>query len=113
MLSLPLLSPLKRTPLRRRIGRKAPGFSVADDKMLDEEHSMAKKDRIVIVTDKFDPHTDIVMIALRNLGCHPVRLHPADFPLSASVTLTLDQQHWSGKLDLPKGSLYLDDVKSI
>lgn len=74
---------------------------------------MAKKDRIVIVTDKFDPHTDVVMLALRNMGCQPVRLHPADFPLSASLTLTLDQQHWSGKLDLPKGSLYLDEVKSI
>jgi glutathione synthase/RimK-type ligase-like ATP-grasp enzyme len=81
--------------------------------MLDEEHCMAKKDRIVIVTDKFDPHTDQVMILLRNMGHQPVRLHPADFPLSASLTLTLDQQHWSGELDLPKGSLYLDEVKSV
>lgn len=74
---------------------------------------MAKKDRIVIVTDKFDPHTDLVIMELRNMGHQPVRLHPADFPLSAALTLTLDQQHWSGKLDLPKGPLYLDEVKSI
>lgn len=74
---------------------------------------MAKKERIVIVTDKFDPHTDIVIVELRNMGYQPVRLHPADFPVSASVTLDFDQHHWSGELTYSKGPLDLDDIRSI
>ncbi len=74
---------------------------------------MVKKDRIVIVTDKFDQHTDLVIIELRNMGHQPVRLHPADFPMSASLTLNFDQQLWGGKLDLRKGALYLDEIKSV
>jgi glutathione synthase/RimK-type ligase-like ATP-grasp enzyme len=74
---------------------------------------MTKRDRIVIVTDKFDPHTDMVMVELRNMGHQPVRLHPADFPMSASVTLTLDQEHWNGTLDTHKGALHLDEIKSV
>ena len=74
---------------------------------------MAKKERIVIVTDKFDPHTDMVMIELRNMGHQPVRVHPADFPIAASVTLAFDQQGWNGELNLRKGPLYFDDIKSI
>lgn len=74
---------------------------------------MAKKDRIVIVTDKFDSHTDMVMIELRKMGHQPVRLHPADFPMSASITLTFDQHSWGGELGLRKGPLALDEIKSV
>lgn len=78
-----------------------------------QEDVMRKKDRIVMVTNKFDPHTDLVMIELRKIGHQPVRLHPADFPEAASVTLDFDRQHWSGQLHLHKGPLYLDEIKSI
>lgn len=74
---------------------------------------MTKKDRIVIVTDKFDPHTDMVMIELRKMGHQPVRLHPADFPMSASITLTFDREHWNGELGLRRGPLALDEIKSV
>ena len=74
---------------------------------------MAKKDRILIVTDTFDPHTDMVMIELRKMGHQPVRLHPADFPQSASITLAFDREHWNGELGLRKGPLALDEIKSV
>lgn len=73
---------------------------------------MAKKERIIIVTDTFDPHADRVMIELRNMGHQPVRLHPADFP-AASLTLAFDQQSWSGQLEVYKGTVALDEIKSI
>lgn len=74
---------------------------------------MAQKERIVIVTDTFDLHTDAVMIELRKMGHQPVRLHPAQFPTGASITLALGQQGWSGALALPKGTLDLAEIKSI
>jgi len=74
---------------------------------------MAKKDRIVIVTDTFDPHSDMVIAELRKRGHQPVRLHPADFPVSASVTLSFGQEQWGGKLDLRKGPLHLEEIKSV
>jgi glutathione synthase/RimK-type ligase-like ATP-grasp enzyme len=74
---------------------------------------MTKKEQIVIVTDQFDPHTDMVIVELRKRGYQPVRLHTADFPTSASVTLDFDQQHWGGELTLFKGPVYIDDIKSI
>lgn len=74
---------------------------------------MTKKERIVVVTDQFDPHADMLIIELRKLGQQPVRLHPADFPMTASVTLDFDQQHWGGELALAKGPLDIDDIKSI
>ncbi len=78
-----------------------------------EVHGMAKKERIVIVTDKFDPHADMVIVELRQMGYQPVRLHPADFPVSASATLEFDQHHWSGELSHSKGPIDLDAIKSI
>ncbi|HET8842364.1 MAG TPA: hypothetical protein VFN35_12915 [Ktedonobacteraceae bacterium] len=74
---------------------------------------MTQKTQIVIVTNTFDPHADRVLIELRNMGHQPVRLHPAQFPTAASVTLALDQQGWNGVLALPKGILYLGDIRSI
>jgi hypothetical protein len=74
---------------------------------------MTQKNRIVIVSDTFDLHTDAVMIELRKMGHQPVRLHPADVPTAASVTLALDQQRWSGAFALPKGTLDLGDIRSI
>ena len=74
---------------------------------------MSKQELIVIVSDKMDPHTDLVLMELRSMGHHPVRLHPADFPEGASVTLTLDQQHWNGQLTVSKGSIDINDIKSI
>ena len=37
---------------------------------------MTQKKEIVIVTDTFDPHTDMLLIKLREMGHQPVRLHP-------------------------------------
>lgn len=74
---------------------------------------MTQKKQIVIVTDTFDPHTDMLLIKLREMGHQPVRLHPSQFPTAASVTLALDQQDWNGVLALPKGTLNLGDIRSI
>lgn len=74
---------------------------------------MTKKEQIVIVTDKFDAHADRVIIELRERGYQPVRLHPADFPTAASVTLDFNQGHWNGELMRSKGLMNIADIKSI
>lgn len=74
---------------------------------------MAKKSHILIVTDKFDPHADVVIVELRRRGHQPVRFHPADFPTRLLTTLTFDHHQWNGSVSLPKGDIFLSDIQSI
>lgn len=74
---------------------------------------MAKKQNVVIVTEKRDPHADAVILELRKRGHQPVRLHPADFPIDSQATLEFDQQQWNGMLYLHKGAIDIDTIRSI
>lgn len=50
---------------------------------------MSTKQRIIIVTETSDAHTDVMMHHLRDLGHDPFRLHTADLSRDAHVTVRL------------------------
>ncbi len=74
---------------------------------------MAQKKDIVIVTDEFDPHTDRMMLLLREEGHQPRRLHTADFPQQAALSQSFDGTHWSGRIRTRKHEIDVNDIRSI
>lgn len=42
-----------------------------------------------------------------------MRLHPGDFPTRILLTLAGEQGTWNGTLNLPKGRLMLDEIRSV
>lgn len=58
-----------------------------------------KPDRVVIVSNQNDPHSDDVVRAIKRLGEEPIRLNTDEVPLEAMISLDFDGS-WSGQLDL-------------
>ena len=72
-----------------------------------------KHHQIVIVTDEFDPHTDAIMVLLRQMGHDPIRIHPADIPLKAEALAYYNGSSWQGQIATRKRTLILDEIRSI
>jgi glutathione synthase/RimK-type ligase-like ATP-grasp enzyme len=74
------------------------------------------KDQIVIVTRMMDPHTDDVIVRLRELGEAPIRLNTEDLPGNAFVTLNLGgSQPLAGSISIRTNGrrLELERVRSV
>jgi hypothetical protein len=54
--------------------------------------------RILIVTDRIDPHADRLITVLRGLHSEPLRLNMSDVPQSATLAFTLDEETWTGSI---------------
>jgi hypothetical protein len=63
---------------------------------------------IAIVTDRVDPHADVLVGTLRGMGHEPVRVNSADLPLDTTLTVTLDGAGWSGSLVVEANRRVLD-----
>ncbi len=74
---------------------------------------MTGKQRIVIVTDEFDPHADRLILTLRAMGHEPLRIHPADFPSRSHVSFLLQQDQWSGYIQTQTHTIALEEIRSI
>jgi hypothetical protein len=74
---------------------------------------MDKQKRILIVTDDFDPHADIMIVMLRQMGHFPIRLHPADFPKNSHLSFTLTDRNWNGTIQTRGKLIDLDEICSI
>lgn len=72
-----------------------------------------KPQQIVIVTQEFDPHADVLIVLLRELGHDPIRLHTADFPLQAQASAHFDGTRWQGTFTTRKHTLVLEEIRSI
>lgn len=53
---------------------------------------------VVIVTDIFDVHADVVIKAMAEMGHEPVRVNSSDLPLNTTLTARHDGAGWSGTL---------------
>ncbi|HTB79574.1 MAG TPA: hypothetical protein VK717_01675 [Opitutaceae bacterium] len=72
-----------------------------------------KGQKIIIVTQDYDPHADGVIRRLRAQGHQPTRLHLKDIPLESGFTFTANGAQCGGMLHTKKGSVALDDIRSI
>jgi glutathione synthase/RimK-type ligase-like ATP-grasp enzyme len=70
---------------------------------------------VAIVTEAFDPHADEMVIRLQRAGQEVVRIHPEDFPIMASLGISLTtEETWQGQLLLPaERKINLKDIQSV
>lgn len=57
---------------------------------------MSQQKRVLIVTEEFDPHADIIVERLTARGRTPVRLHTSDIPTRAGFSWKLESDHVEG-----------------
>jgi hypothetical protein len=78
---------------------------------------MAKTQAIVIVTEELDPHADVVLLTLREMGHEPIRVHTADFPLNGAMTFRLgfpaESWRWNGVLQTQSRAIDISSIRSI
>lgn len=63
---------------------------------------------IAIVTDRVDPHADVLVGVLRGMGHEPVRVNSGDLPLDTTLTVALEQGDWAGSLRVEANGKVLD-----
>jgi len=63
---------------------------------------------IVIVTAMVDPHADVIVKALGELGHEPVRLNLSDVPGEATLTAELATGRWQGRLRIETNGRAID-----
>ncbi len=73
-----------------------------------------KQDRIVLVSNQDDIHTDDVVRAIQRLDEEPIRLNTDEIPLETLISFEFDGS-WSGQLDLLTNSRVIDvqQIKSV
>lgn len=76
-------------------------------------HNNIQKSKIVIISDRMDLHADAIILRLRERGHAPIRIHLADFPIRASLSLGLDRDGPRSVLHTPKGSIDVQEIRSI
>lgn len=74
---------------------------------------MVNSRRIVIVTEEMDPHADALILLLREMGHDPLRMHTADYPQQANISMLLKQDRWDGTIGTPGGVVAMNDIHSI
>jgi glutathione synthase/RimK-type ligase-like ATP-grasp enzyme len=72
-----------------------------------------KKYPIVIVTEEYDSHADDVLLLLREMSYEPARVHRADIPQHASLSLFYSGTSWKNVLQTRKRTIPLEEVRSI
>jgi glutathione synthase/RimK-type ligase-like ATP-grasp enzyme len=68
---------------------------------------------IVIVTDEFDVHADVMLQLLHEMGQEVMRIDTADFPLQASLSSSYNGRVWTNILATREQTVLLDAVQSI
>lgn len=68
---------------------------------------------VLIVTEEFDPHADALILALREQGHSPFRLHTADFPATASLSVQVEDGGFGARVEAGERRLDLADVRSV
>jgi hypothetical protein len=73
------------------------------------------KHSIIIVSQKFDPHADQILVMLYDLGHTPFRINTEDIPerTTLAVSNAASRSRWAGALTTPERVLDLDDVRSV
>lgn len=78
---------------------------------------MPAKKHIVIVTQLDDPHTDAMILTLREMGHAPIRLNTDDIPQHTSLSMYLgsDASAWEGGIKIHTNDrlIDIDDIRSI
>jgi len=72
-----------------------------------------RKQQILIVTRELDPHADVMIMLLREMGHQPIRLHPADFPMHTQAHARYDGTEWHTDVTTRNRTFSLADVRSI
>lgn len=69
---------------------------------------------ILIITNKFDPHSDKVILELKKYGASVIRVNTEDFPNKINLTIRSNGSNLTGILELPKGkTLDVSKIKSV
>ena len=68
---------------------------------------------ILILTNRFDPHADVMVQILNGRGINIVRLDPGDFPTLMTVSFFAGSGVWDGTMYLQSRKIDLMDVISV
>jgi hypothetical protein len=70
---------------------------------------------IAIVTDRVDPHADVLVGLLTGMGAAPVRVNSSDLPLDTTLTVRTSAAGWAGTLRVEANGRVLDwqDVTAV
>ncbi|WP_413754965.1 hypothetical protein [Streptomyces sp. MMBL 11-3] len=69
---------------------------------------------ILIATNVFDPHADVIANMLTRRGFPPHMLHLGDLPLQGTLNTRLDKSAaWSTKITTRRGTIDLADVRAV
>jgi glutathione synthase/RimK-type ligase-like ATP-grasp enzyme len=77
-----------------------------------ERASMHHKPVVLILTEEMDEHANMIVPRLVERGVRPLRIHTADFPLSATIDIVNTHGEWKGYLECSSGRVYLDEIRS-
>jgi glutathione synthase/RimK-type ligase-like ATP-grasp enzyme len=66
----------------------------------------------LIVTEPDDPHADVVIHRLHEMGVPVFRFHPEEFPLAAAVSIQLTGDRWTAEIRNDRRSLRLEEARS-
>jgi len=78
-----------------------------------------RRDKVLIVTSKYDDHADAVALELVARGCAVFRFDVESFPAPARLSLLIEdgaadgRVRWQGTLQTPVGELALTEVRSV
>jgi hypothetical protein len=72
-----------------------------------------KKTKVLVVTEKFDPHADLVIPEIKRQGGQPIRLHMAHIPDEFNLVLHYDRRNGQKKVKIYKFDAHLEEIKSV
>lgn len=75
--------------------------------------ALKERNKILIVSDEFDPHADRMLALLRGEGVECARWIPGAFPLHSRLSLESDGQAFAGRLDTASRQIDLESIRSV
>lgn len=66
------------------------------------------KHRVLVVTDRIDPHADRLITVLRKHDTEPLRLNMSEVPVATTMAFALNEDAWAGTVKLETNGRVLD-----
>lgn len=68
---------------------------------------------IVIATNKYDSHADVVARLLSRRGYEPIMMQLGDVPEEGWLSSRLDGSSWESTITTSRGTVHLDDMRAV
>lgn len=71
------------------------------------------QNKILIITQEIDPHSDMMVVELARRGVECIRWHTDSFPLESSLTLRIRDEYIEGSLRINGRDFDLREIRSV